>query len=644
MGNNVTRKLIESHLVSGAMRAGEEIGLKIDQTLTQDATGTMVMLELEAMKLPRAKTELSAQYVDHNLIQSDFRNADDHLFLRSACRRFGLWYSRPGNGVSHPVHMERFGIPGKTLLGSDSHTCSAGSLGMLAIGAGGLEVARAIAGEPFFVTMPKTMGIRLVGSLSDWVSAKDVILEMLRRHGVSGGVGRIIEYYGPGLASLTAMDRHVIANMGAELGATTTVFPSDHAVSAFLDQQGRKDTFVEIIADGDAEYDEHDEIDLSKLEPMIALPSSPGNVVTVSEVAGREIYQAMIGSSANPGLRDFAIAALIVEDRQVHDRVSLDINPSSRQIQENLMEMRLLRNLLRAGGRIHQAGCNGCIGMGQAPATGRISLRTVPRNFPGRSGTKEDAVYLCSPETAAASALTGIITDPRTLDMDYPIFKEPARVIVNTDMLIAPPEDGSAVELEKGPNIKSLPIFDQPADRLEGSVLLKVGDDISTDEIMPAGSQVLPYRSNIQAISRFVYSRVDETYPERASACAETGSFIVGGNNYGQGSSREHAALAPKYLGLRAVIVKSFARIHYQNLINFGILPLVFDDPGDYDKINQGDVLVVDGLRGALESGGEITIHNKTGDQDYTARHNMTDRQTEIMLAGGLINLMRMRA
>ncbi|MEN8263215.1 MAG: aconitate hydratase, partial [Nitrospirota bacterium] len=415
MGTNVAQKLIEAHLLSGEMIAGNEISLRIDQTLAQDATGTLVMLEFEAMKLPSVRTELSAQYVDHNLLQMDYKNPDDHLFLRSACRKFGVWYSRPGNGVSHPVHMEHFGVPGKTLLGSDSHTCSAGSLGMLAMGAGGLEVAMAMAGEPFYVRMPEVMGVKLIGALPDWVSAKDVILEMLRRHGVSGGVGKIIEYYGTGLEKLTAMDRHVIANMGAELGATTTVFPSDGAVEAFLKTVGREDVFEEITADADAVYDLHEEINLSELGPLIALPGSPGNVMPVSEVSGKEIYQSYVGSSANPGLRDFAITALIVEGRQVHDRVSLDINPSSRQVLENLTSTGLLQKLIHSGARIHQAGCNGCIGMGQAPATGKISLRTVPRNFPGRSGTKEDSVYLCSPETAAASALTGVITDPRTL-------------------------------------------------------------------------------------------------------------------------------------------------------------------------------------------------------------------------------------
>jgi len=643
MKYNVAQKLIESHLVSGKLIPGEEISIKIDQTLTQDATGTMVMLELEAMNLKRVKTELSAQYVDHNLIQADFRNADDHLFLRSACKRFGIWYSRPGNGVSHPLHMERFGIPGKTLLGSDSHTCGAGALAMIAIGAGGLEVARAMAGESFYFNMPKVMGVRLIGRLPDWVSAKDVILEMLRRHGVSGGVGKIIEYYGPGLDFLTAMDRHVIANMGAELGATTSVFPSDKVVKDYLEQVDRGGAFKEIVADTGAQYDENDEIDLSKLEPLIALPSSPGNVVPVREVAGREIYQAMVGSSANPGLRDFAIAALIVDGKQIHDRVSFDINPSTRQIQENLIELKLLGKLIKAGGRIHQAGCNGCIGMGQAPATGRISLRTVPRNFPGRSGTKEDAVYLCSPETAAASAINGEITDPRTLDMDYPIFREPKRTVVNAKIIAPPalPDNGNIYELEKGPNIKSLPVFDELQNTIEGPVLLKVGDDISTDEIMPAGSKVLPYRSNIEAISQFVFTQVDETYPARALAYQDAGSLIIGGRNYGQGSSREHAALAPRYLGVRAVLVKSFARIHFQNLVNFGIVPLVFADPGDFDRIDQGDILVLKDIRDTIKNDREIKVHNKIKDHYYLTRHNMTDRQVQILLAGGLINHLR---
>ncbi|MCI0774038.1 MAG: aconitate hydratase [Chloroflexi bacterium] len=640
-GKNVAQKLIESHLLAGRMKAGEEIALRMDQTLMQDATGTMVMLELEAMNLTRAKTEVSVQYIDHNLLQTDFKNPDDHVFLRSACRKFGLWYSRPGNGVSHPVHMERFGIPGKTLLGSDSHTTAAGSLGMLAIGAGGLEVALAIAGEPFYVQMPKIWGVRLEGDMPNWVSAKDVILEMLRRHDVYGARGKIIEYYGPGLDNLSAMDRHVIANMGTELGATTTVFPSDMEVRRFLRTQDREEDWIEILPDEDANYDEYEEINLSELEPLIALPSSPGKVVPVHEVAGKEVYQTMIGSSANPGLRDFAIPALMMEGRQVDDRVSFDINPTSRQILENLSEMGLLNQLIHAGGRIHQSGCNGCIGMGQAPATGRISLRTVPRNFPGRSGTKEDQVYLCSPETAAASALTGVITDPRSLDIEYPRFVEPDEITLNTTMLVPPAKLGEQNELEKGPNIKPLPEFDALPDTIEGHVLMLVGDDISTDVIMPAGSKVLPYRSNIPEISRFVFSQIDETYYERAMKQRETGSFVVGGENYGQGSSREHAAIAPRYLGLRAVIVKSFARIHWQNLINFGILPLTFENPDDWERIDRDDVLSIVDVRETIQRGRRLEVINKTKDHTYLAEHSMSERQVKIMLAGSLINAVR---
>lgn len=643
MGKNVTQKLIESHLLEGEMVPGEEIGLRIDQTLTQDATGTMVMLEFEAMEIPRVKTEVSAQYVDHNLIQEDFKNPDDHLFLRSASRKFGVWYSRPGNGVSHPVHMERFGVPGKTMLGSDSHTPAAGSLGMLAIGAGGLEVALAMAGEPFYVKMPQIWGVKLTGELPDWVSAKDVILEMLRRHDVDGGVGKVIEYYGPGLQSLSAMDRHVIANMGAELGATSTVFPSDQEVRRFLRSQGREDVWEQLVADADAGYDQHDQINLSELEPLIAKPSSPGNVVPVREVAGKEIYQSYIGSSANPGLRDFAIAGLIVEGQQVHDRVSFDINPTSRQILENLVSLSYLGKLIASGARIHQAGCNGCIGMGQAPATGRISLRTVPRNFPGRSGTKEDQVYLCSPETAAASALTGVITDPRTLDVKYPKYEEPESISINTKMLVEPATNGEKIELEKGPNIQPLPDFDPFPDHLEAPVLLKVGDDVSTDEIMPAGSKVLPYRSNIPEISKFVYYQVDETYYDRAMATRETGSLIVGGENYGQGSSREHAALAPRYLGLKMVLAKSYARIHWQNLVNFGILPLTFVHPDDYDTIDQEDILVLDDARRGIRQGQVLTVHNKTKDTTFQAEPSMTDRQIEMVLQGSLITMVKQK-
>ncbi|MCH8306312.1 MAG: aconitate hydratase [Candidatus Marinimicrobia bacterium] len=641
MGKNLAQKLIGSHLVHGRMVPGEEIGIKIDQTLTQDATGTMVMLEFEAMGIPRVVTELSAQYIDHNLIQTDFKNADDHLFLRSACKKFGLWYSGPGNGVSHPVHMERFGVPGKTLLGSDSHTCAAGSLGMLAMGAGGLEVAMAMAGNQLYLKMPKVWGVELTGELPEWVSAKDVILEMLRRHKVDGGVGKIIEYFGSGLETLTAMDRHVIANMGAELGATSSIFPSDDNIKTYLRTHGREADWSEILADDDAEYDEYDKINLSELEPLIALPSSPGNVVPVSEVAGREIYQAMIGSSANPGLRDFAVAALMVEGKRVHDGVSFDINPTSRQVQENLIEMGLYTKLIRAGGRIHESGCNGCIGMGQAPATGRISLRTVPRNFPGRSGTKEDQVYLCSPETAVASALTGVITDPRTIDMDYPRFKEPEKIIINTDMLVAPGLNNEKIDLIKGPNIKPLPQFDPLPDSLQLPVLLKVGDDVSTDDILAAGTRVLPFRSNIPEISKFVFERIDETYYERAMKHREEGSLIVGGSNYGQGSSREHAAIAPRYLGVKMVIVKRFARIHWQNLINFGILPLTFIDPDDFVKIDQEDVISVSNLRSVIQNGKKVSLVNETKNETYETEHVLSERQVEIILIGSLINLVK---
>jgi aconitate hydratase len=641
-GKNVAQKLIESHLLSGKMVAGEEIALKVDQTLTQDATGTMVMLELHAMGVKRIKTEVSVQYVDHNLVQTDFKNADDHIFLQTSAAKYGLWFSPPGNGVSHPVHMEKFGIPGKLLIGSDSHTCAAGSLGMLAMGSGGLEVALAMVGRPFYIKMPRIMGIKLTGKLPKWVSAKDVILEVLRRHNVDGGVGKILEYYGPGIDGLTAMDRHVIANMGAELGATASVFPSDHQVKAFLKQQGREKDFKEILADKGATYDLHDEIDLSKLEPLIACPSSPGNVVPVREVAGRDVYQVMIGSSANPGLRDFAIPALILENKKAHPRVSLDINPSSRQILENLTESGHLLLLIRAGARIHQAGCNGCIGMGQAPATDKISLRTVPRNFPARSGTKEDKVYLCSPETAAASAIMGVITDPRDLSskmkMEYPDFKEPEQIILNNDMVLPPPKDGSAVEVIRGPNIQPLPQFEPLHEHLEGPVLLKLGNNVSTDEISPAGTNVLPFRSNIPAIAKFTFSVVDETFYDRAMKHRKTGSFIVAGTNYGQGSSREHAALAPNYLGIKAVLAKSYARIHRSNLINFGILPLIFGNEQDYKLIDLNDVLHIRDIHQAIKSGADVKVENTTKKKTILMKCPLSEHERVVLLDGGLIN------
>jgi aconitate hydratase len=643
MSMNVTQKLIQSHLLHGEMKPSEEIGLRIDQTLTQDATGTLVMLELEAMGLDRVKTEVSVQYVDHNIIQEDSKNPDDHLFLRSACQKFGLWYSRPGNGVSHPCHQENFGKPGKTLLGSDSHTPAAGAIGMLAIGAGGLEVAMAMAGEPFYTRMPLVWGVKLTGSLPDWVSAKDVILEMLRRHGVEGGLGHIIEYYGPGLATLSAMDRHVIANMGAELGATTTVFPSDQEVRRFLHAWQREDDWVELIADIGANYDVHDEIDLGTLVPLIAMPSSPGNVRPVSEVAGEQIYQTYIGSSANPGFRDFAITAKMVEGRQVNDRVSFDINPTSRAQLETLVRDGYIAHLLHAGARLHQAGCNGCIGMGQAPATNELSLRTVPRNFPGRSGTREDKVCLVSPETATASALTGVITDPRTLDIPYPVILDPDQPIINRAMFITPlpQKEARQVELVKGPNIASLPTFEPLPDEIEVPILLKLENDVSTDEIMPPGLRVLPFRSNIPLIAEFSFDRIDPTYVERAKQVS--GHIVVGGSNYGQGSSREHAALGPQYIGLRAVLSKGFARIHAQNLINFGVLPLTFTDLADYNCLQASDVLRLSDLRRTLTVGGDLVVENVTREQKFLMRHDMSPRQVEFLLQGGLINWMKER-
>ncbi|HYU58504.1 MAG TPA: aconitate hydratase [Actinomycetota bacterium] len=640
----VAAKLIEPHLVSGTMTPGEEIGIRIDQTLAQDATGTMVMLAFAALDIPRVRTELSAQYVDHNLLQVDWRNADDHLFLRSACERFGVWYSKPGNGVSHPVHMQRLGIPGKSLLGADSHTCAGGSLGMLAIGAGGLEVAMAMAGRPFYLKMPRIFGVRLTGALPEWVSAKDVILEMLRRHGVAGGAGAIIEYYGPGLASMSAMDRHVIANMGAELGATTTVFPSDEEVRRFMAAERREGDWVDLRADAEEEslYDQHDEIDLGALEPLVALPSSPGNVVPVREVAGQEIYQAVVGSSANPGLRDFAIAAAIVEGRQSHDRVSFDVNPTSREILEQLAETGALADLVAAGARVHQAGCMGCVGMGQAPASGENSLRTVPRNFPGRSGVKDDRVFLASPETTAASALTGVITDPRDLGIPYPRLELPASSAPNTAMLVPPGQDGSGVELRVGPNIAPLPELTPLPDALEAPVLLAVGDDVSTDEIMPAGSSILALRSNIPEIAKHAFVYMDDTLYERAMAVRDTtGWIVVGGRNYGQGSSREHAALAPRYLGLRAVIAVSFARIHWQNLVNFGILPLTFADPVDRAAVEQGHVLALPNVRAEIEGGRTLTVEDRTSGRTFLAEHQLSPRQVRVVLIGGLLNAFR---
>lgn len=644
---NVTQKLIKDHLLKGEMIPGKEIGIRIDQALLQDATGTLVQLELEAMGLDRAKTEVAVQYVDHNLLQTDFKNADDHAFLLSASQRFGIWYSRPGNGVSHPVHMERFGKPGKTMVGSDSHTPAAGSLGMLAIGTGGLDVAAAIAGQPYFVKMPQVMGVKLTGKMPDWVSAKDVILEMLRRYDVKGGVGKVIEYYGPGLAELSAMDRHVIANMGAELGATTTVFPSDDMTRKFLKSQGREEDWIELVADEGCTYDLEDEIILDDLIPLIAKPTSPGNVVPVREVEGLEIGQVVIGSSANPGVRDFWVAGAIVDGKATREEVSFDINPTSRQVIQNLIENKGFEKLIAAGARFHQSGCMGCIGMGQAPASDTISLRTMPRNFPSRSGTEDDQVYLCSPETAAASALTGKITDPRDLeklyDMRYPKYEYPEKELINTMMLVKPPEDGSKVELKKGPNIKSLPYIEPLRESCDIPVLLKMGDNVSTDEILRAGAEVLPFRSNLPEISKFSYSVIDDTFYGRALKAKEQygGHIVVAKDNYAQGSSREHAALAPKYLGQIAVIANSYARIAWQNLVNFGILPLEFIDIADYDKIEQGDDVSLLNLREDVKNRNNIKVVISKGDGqsiEIETKHSMSDRQIQVLLKGGIIN------
>lgn len=641
MALNITEKIIQEHLRSGNMIPGEEIGLRIDQTLTQDATGTLVMLELEAMGVTQAQTEVSAQYVDHNLIQVDSKNPDDHLFLRSAAQKFGLYYSKPGNGVSHAVHMQRLAKPGKTLLGSDSHTCANGCMGMLAMGAGGVDVALAIAGKPIYITMPKVWKVHLTGKLPQWVSAKDVILEMLRRHGVKGAVGCVLEYAGPGLKDLSAMDRHVIANMGAELGATGTIFPSDDEIKRFLTEQEREGDWIELVADRGATYDIEEELNLSELEPLIAKPSSPGNVVSVADIAGIPIYQSYVGSSANPGYRDFAVVAEIVKNQQVAEGISFDINPTSRQMLTDLVRNSHIASLLQAGGRLHQAGCNGCIGMGQAPATGRNSLRTTPRNFPGRSGTKEDSVYLCSPETAAASALKGEITDPRTLAMKYPIIKPVRKPTVDTQLLDPPlpVEEAMVVDLHKGPNIASIPAMESMPDNMEIPILLKMGDNISTDEILAGGARVLPYRSNLPEISKFSFEIIDPTYYNRAKKLVVTGGHgIVGGFNYGQGSSREHAALAPRFLGLQVALVKDFARIHWQNLVNFGILPLTFVDENDYDTLHAGDVLIIDDVHHKVQMNNVFTIDVQGKNQKIDVQHTLSRRQVEIMLQGGVIN------
>ena len=640
---NIAHKILSSHLVSGLMVPGEEIQLKVDHLLMQDALSALTMLALEAMELDRIKIELACQYVDHNLFQADYRNPDDHVFLRSCCQKFGIHYSAPGNGISHPTHQERFGVPGKLLVGTDSHTPAAGAIGMIGIGIGSIEGASILAGEPLNIPMPEIMGVNLTGTLPDWVSAKDIILEMLRRHTVKGAAGRIIEYYGPGVATLSAMDRHVIANMGTELGATSSVFPADERVREFLTETGRPNDYTKLLAEDGCDYDYHDAIDLSKLEPLIAKPSSPDNVVPVREVAGKPIYQSYIGSSANPGFRDFAITSMMVDGKRSAPGVSFDINPSTRQVLTNITAAGHLMSIISSGARVHQTGCNGCNGMGQAPATGKISLRTVPRNFPGRSGVADDRVYLCSPETATAAALTGVITDPRDLGMPYPKVETPKDWIATTDIIEAPlsAEEARNVKIQKGPNITSLPLIAPINNTIEAILTLKMGDNVSTDTISPAGAKGLPYRSNVQKIAQFSFDALDENYYSHSLSEVKKGNFhaIVAGQNYGQGSSREHAALAPQYLGLRLAIVKEYARLHWQNLINSAILPLTFDDESDYDKLQANDTLIIKNVRQIIQDGGDtFTINVKGKGVTLVCKLRASSRQREIMLVGGFSN------
>ncbi len=630
MSGTVTEKILDMHIVEGTRAPGDEISLQIDQTLTQDATGTMAYLQFEAIGIPRVKTELSVSYVDHNTLQTDFKNPDDHRYLQSVARRYGLFFSRPGNGICHQLHLERFARPGKTLIGSDSHTPTAGGIGSFALGAGGLDVAVAMAGMPYRIRYPEIVGVHLTGKLADWVSAKDVILEVLRRIDVKGGVGKVLEYFGPGVTTLSVPERATITNMGTETGATTSIFPSDEVTKAFMIAQARGDQWVPLVADADAEYDEIMELDLSEVEPLAALPHSPGNVKPVREIAGMAVQQVGIGSCTNSSLRDMQIVANILKGRTIAENLHLTINPGSRQVVEHLIESNELGYLVAAGARVLENACGPCIGMGAAPSSHAVSVRTFNRNFEGRSGTKDANVLLVSPEVAAATAITGVLTDPRDLGT-YPRVEMPQQFIINDNMFIPPlpPDDAAQVEIIRGPNIKPLPDFPPLHEVLDGEVLIKVGDNITTDHIMPAGAKILPLRSNIPAISDHVFEVIDSTFPARA--LEKGGGFIIGGENYGQGSSREHAALAPKYLGVKAVIVKSFARIHLANLINFGIVPLTFTDPTDYESIAQGDTLEVH--IGDLRS--EARLRNLTKDTEIGLTHTLSQRDAEILKTGG---------
>lgn len=637
MGYTLAQKIIKEHLLSGEMTVGSDIGLKIDQTLTQDATGTMAYLEFEAMGVPRVKTEKSVAYIDHNTLQTGFENADDHRFIQSVAKKHGIYFSRPGNGICHQVHLERFGKPGKTLIGSDSHTPTGGGIGMLAMGAGGLDVAVAMGGGAYYITMPKMVCINLSGKLQPWVSAKDVILEVLRIMSVKGGVGKIIEYGGEGVKNLTVPERATITNMGAELGATTSIFPSDEITKAFLKAQGREEDWTELKPDGDAVYDEVIDIDLSSLKPMAACPHSPDNIKTIEDIGPQKVDQVCIGSCTNSSYLDLMRVAAILKGKTVHEDVSLSIAPGSKQVYNMLALNGALGDLIAAGARILECACGPCIGMGQSPNSKGISLRTFNRNFEGRSGTADGQIYLVSPETAAASALTGVFTDPRTLGSEVKIDL-PETFLINDNMVTppAPEEEMDSVEVLRGPNIKPFPTTKPLADSIEAPCALKVGDNITTDHIMPAGAKILPLRSNIPAISQHCFTVCDKDFPKRAQEMKQ--SVIVGGANYGQGSSREHAALAPLYLGVKAVLVKSFARIHRSNLINAGILPLTFENETDYDKISQGDVLSMPDVKSCIQEGRNIVIENKTTGDKITAKCDLTDRTKAIILAGGLLN------
>jgi aconitate hydratase len=637
MGKNITQKILDSHLVSGEMAPGKELAIKIDQTLTQDATGTMAYLQFEAMGVPRVKTKLSVSYVDHNTLQyGGFENADDHRFLQTIAAKYGIQFSRPGNGICHQVHLERFGAPGQTMLGSDSHTPTCGGLGMMAIGAGGLDVAVAMGGGPFNLIYPKVVLVNLKGKLKPWVSAKDVILELLRKMTVKGGVGKVIEYGGEGVKNLSVPERATITNMGAELGATTSIFPSDEITREFMAAQKREHDWAELIADADAAYDETIEINLSKLEPMIAKPHMPDVVCKVSEIEGMKVDQVCIGSCTNSSFRDLMLVADIFKkgNFKVHPNVSMTISPGSKQVLEMITLSKGLASLIEAGGRILEAACGPCIGNGQSPPSKGVSLRTFNRNFEGRSGTKDAQVYLCSPEVAAAAAIYGVITDPRKLGK-YPKVKMPKEFIVDDAMVIPPAKDPSKVEIMRGPNIKALPVAQKIQPAISGSTLIKLGDDITTDDITPAGTW-LKYRSNVPKYSESVFSAKDPKFHEKAQA--ENGGFVIAGLNYGQGSSREHAALCPMYLGIKGIIAKSFARIHKDNLVNFGILPLTFASPADYDAIDQGDKLEINDLTNQLKAGDSLTIKNAAKGKEIKVKHGFSPRQVDIILAGGLLN------